>query len=54
MTARADHQAPARTFLPDDVEYVLGEIDRIDAEADVVSLVDGREIDYDYLVIATG
>jgi len=33
---------------------VVGEIDRVDAAANAVVLVDGRELGYDYLVIATG
>ncbi|HEX9065651.1 MAG TPA: FAD/NAD(P)-binding oxidoreductase [Streptosporangiaceae bacterium] len=41
-------------FIPDGVELVLGEIDRVDPEACEVHLGDGRAIGYDYLVIATG
>jgi sulfide:quinone oxidoreductase len=41
-------------FLPDGVEFVIGEVDRIEADADSVSLTDGRTLPYDYLVIATG
>ena len=41
-------------FIPDGVELVLGEIDRVDADADTVVLDDGRVLAYDYLVIATG
>jgi sulfide:quinone oxidoreductase len=33
---------------------VLGDIDRVDAAANTVTLTDGRELAYDYLVIATG
>jgi sulfide:quinone oxidoreductase len=36
------------------VELVLGEVDRVDAQTDRVILQDGRELGYDYLVIATG
>ncbi|MEO6703372.1 MAG: FAD/NAD(P)-binding oxidoreductase [Jatrophihabitantaceae bacterium] len=43
-----------RKFIPDGVELVLGEIDRVDAAAGTVELVDGRAFDYDFLVIATG
>jgi sulfide:quinone oxidoreductase len=42
------------TFIPDGVELVLGEVDKVVAEADQVALVDGRKLDYDALVIATG
>ena len=41
-------------FIPDGVELVFGEIDRVDADANAVVLEDGRSFDYDYLVIATG
>jgi sulfide:quinone oxidoreductase len=43
-----------RGFVPDGVEFILGEIDRIDADSSTVSLVDSRALSYDYLVIATG
>ncbi|HEU0239669.1 MAG TPA: FAD/NAD(P)-binding oxidoreductase [Micromonosporaceae bacterium] len=43
-----------RMFVPDNVELLIGEIDRVDAAGSVVRLADGREIAYDYLVIATG
>lgn len=45
---------PRHDFVPDGVELLIGEIDRVDAEGDTVSLTDGRTLDYDYLVIATG
>jgi sulfide:quinone oxidoreductase len=41
-------------FIPDGVDLVLGEIDRVDPEQQVVHLEDGRTLGYDYLVIATG
>ena len=41
-------------FLPDGVDFIIGEIDRIEADTDSVSLIDGRALPYDYLVIATG
>ena len=41
-------------FVPDGVELVLGEVDQLLTKADQVVLVDGRTIDYDLLVIATG
>ena len=43
-----------RRFFPDGVEFVLGDIESVDADADVVLLTDGRRLQYDYLVIATG
>jgi sulfide:quinone oxidoreductase len=45
---------PRRRFLPEGVDLVLGEIDRVDASGNEVVLTDGRRIGYDYLVIATG
>jgi sulfide:quinone oxidoreductase len=41
-------------FLPDGVDFVIGEIDVIDPVGGAVSLADGRSLAYDYLVIATG
>jgi sulfide:quinone oxidoreductase len=41
-------------FISDRVEMVLGDVDRVDAEKRAVFLQDGRTLDYDYLVIATG
>ncbi len=41
-------------FIPKGVQLVYGEIDRVDADANKVLLADGKELDYDYLVIATG
>lgn len=41
-------------FVPDGVDFVLGDIDRVDADAHTVTLGDGRQLGYDYLVIATG
>jgi sulfide:quinone oxidoreductase len=41
-------------FVPDGVELVRGEIDRVDANTNRVLLTDGRELSYDYLVIASG
>ncbi len=45
---------PRRRFIPDGVDLVLGEIDRVDATTNTVALTDGRQLGYDYLVIATG
>jgi sulfide:quinone oxidoreductase len=40
--------------LGDGVEMVLGEVDRVDADTNRVLLRGGRELGYDYLVIASG
>ena len=45
---------PRRQFVPSGVDLVLGDIDRVDADANTVLLTDGRRLAYDYLVIATG
>jgi sulfide:quinone oxidoreductase len=45
---------PRRRYIPDGVDLVLGEIDRVDAATNTVALTDGRLLGYDYLVIATG
>lgn len=50
----SDVTKPRHRFIPDGVEFVLGEIDRVDADASQVHLAGGRQIGYDYLVIATG
>ena len=40
--------------LPDGVDFVIAEVDRIDAPSNTVALTDGRILAYDYLVIASG
>ena len=45
---------PRRRFLPEGVELVLGEIDRVVPEDNRVVLADERVLAYDYLIIATG
>jgi sulfide:quinone oxidoreductase len=50
----SDVTKPRQRFIPDGVEFVLGEIERVDADASEVHLADGRQLGYDYLVIATG
>jgi sulfide:quinone oxidoreductase len=40
--------------LPDRVDFVIADVDRVDAAANIVTLVDGRTLAYDYLVIASG
>jgi sulfide:quinone oxidoreductase len=41
-------------FLPDGVDFVIGAVDLVETEADVVRLEDGRTLPYDQLVIASG
>jgi sulfide:quinone oxidoreductase len=45
---------PRQRFIPDGVDLVHGEVDRVMADANEVLLADGRRLPYDYLVIATG
>ena len=45
---------PTRRFIPDGVEFVPGEIDKIVPGDSAVMLTDGQRLPYDYLVIATG
>jgi sulfide:quinone oxidoreductase len=41
-------------FIPDGVDLVFGEIDRVDPDCNTVILEGGRILAYDYLVVATG
>ena len=43
-----------RKYLSDDIPLLFGDVDRIDPEERVVTLVDGRSLAYDQLIIATG
>jgi sulfide:quinone oxidoreductase len=45
---------PSRRFIPDGVDLVRADIDRVDPEHNEVVLTDGRRLPYDYLVVATG
>jgi len=46
---------PKHKFIPGNVEFILSEIELIEPDANRVKLVqDGKVINYDYLVIATG
>jgi sulfide:quinone oxidoreductase len=45
---------PTDRFIPDGVTRVRAEVDRVDADANVVHLVGGETLPYDYLVIASG
>jgi sulfide:quinone oxidoreductase len=50
----SDLAKPRRQLFADGVEFVLGDIESVDADANVVHLAGGRRLWYDYLVIATG
>lgn len=43
-----------RDQLPKGVDFVIGDVDRVDAATNMVTLADGRSLAYDYLVIASG
>ena len=45
---------PKKRFIPEGVELIMGEIDRVEADDNRVFLADGTELGYDQLVIATG
>ena len=45
---------PTKRFIPDGVDLITAEIERVDPAASTVHLADGRMIAYDQLVIATG
>jgi sulfide:quinone oxidoreductase len=45
---------PRKRFIPGGVDLVLGEIDVVDPGRNLVTLVDGTQLPYDYLIIATG
>jgi len=45
---------PRHQFIPEGVDFVLAEIDRVLPDENKVLLADGRELGYDQLVIASG
>ncbi|MDQ1685341.1 MAG: sulfide:quinone oxidoreductase [Frankiaceae bacterium] len=45
---------PRARFVPDGVDLVIAEIDRVDPAGRTVQLANGSALTYDYLVIATG
>ena len=45
---------PTKKFIPDGVELITAEIEQVFPEENKVVLGDGRELPYDYLIIATG
>lgn len=45
---------PTDRFIPDGVTRVRAEVDRVEADANLVHLVGGETLPYDYLIIATG
>ena len=51
---RQDVVRTRHQFLSTGVEMVLGDVDRVEPDTNLVRLMDGRELPYDYLVIASG
>ena len=51
---RNDVIKPKRQFIPQGVEYIEAEIDRVDANRNCVVLRGGEALNYDLLIIATG
>jgi sulfide:quinone oxidoreductase len=41
-------------FIPDDVTFLIDEVDRIEGELNQILLKSGKTLDYDVLIIATG
>jgi sulfide:quinone oxidoreductase len=54
MYSKNDVIKPKRDFIPPGVELVMSPIDVIEADSNRVKLVDGRILNYDFLVISTG
>lgn len=50
----ADLERPERSLLDGRVGLIVDEVTRVDARTQVVTLARGAELDYDYLVLATG
>jgi len=49
-----DISKPRRVFVPPDVEYIASTIDRVSPESNTVTLENGKTLEYDVLIIATG
>ncbi len=45
---------PRAAFLHEGIEFIRGEVDRVDVGAEKVTLIDGSTLGYDVLVVATG
>ncbi len=51
---REDLEKPKRRFIPAGVDLIMGEIDLVEPDKNQAKLVDGTELPYDCLIIATG
>ncbi|MEO0559106.1 MAG: FAD-dependent oxidoreductase [Bacteroidota bacterium] len=45
---------PRRDFIPDDVNFIVAEVQKVKPEQNQVVLTDGRQLAYDVLIVATG
>jgi sulfide:quinone oxidoreductase len=54
MYSKNDVIKPRRDFIPSGVELIMAPIDSVEADQKRVKLMDGRILNYDFLVIATG
>jgi sulfide:quinone oxidoreductase len=45
---------PRQRFIPDGVDLIYDEVDRVVPDGNLVLLADGRRLPYDQLIIATG
>ena len=45
---------PTVKFIPEGVDVITGEIEKIDPSMNLISLVNGTQVDYDILIVATG
>ncbi len=52
--SREDVVKPKRKYFPSGAEFVFADVEVIEAEKNQVKLTNGRILDYDYLIIATG
>jgi sulfide:quinone oxidoreductase len=50
----ADVIQPKQKYIPSTIDFILSDIELIDAANNLVKLTNGKEIHYDYMVIATG
>lgn len=50
----ADLTRPRHIFVPDGVDFEIGEVDHVDTDDTSVRMADGRAFSYDVLVIASG
>lgn len=50
----SDVRKPTKEFIPAGVDFINEAVARVESEANLVHLEDGREIPYDQLIVATG